>query len=134
MVRQLGSRRCLLTHLDTHVAIWLCSGEIALSTAALAEIESSELAISPIVLLEMQFLQEIGRLNASPEDWLRILTREFGVSVSPTTLYDVVQAARIESWTRDPFDRLIVAQARTAGAKLITRDRKIREHFELVVW
>lgn len=39
-----------------------------------------------------------------------------------------------ESWTRDPFDRLIVANAKAAGAPLITKDERIRKHYRRAIW
>jgi len=47
---------------------------------------------------------------------------------------DVARAALRESWTGDPFDRMIVAQARLREAALITKDRSIREHYSRAVW
>jgi PIN domain nuclease of toxin-antitoxin system len=38
------------------------------------------------------------------------------------------------SWTRDPFDRLVVSQAALADSILITRDRLILEHYPKAVW
>lgn len=87
-----------------------------------------------MVVLELQFLREIGRLTTSPDDFLRILRRDFDVQVCNYPWSDVTRAAVAETWTRDPFDRLIVAHARTVGGSLITRDRKIRKHFVAAVW
>ena len=105
-----------------------------LSRPARKEIESAELRISPIVLFEIQLLGEIGRLNAPPAEWLTILRRDFEVSLCPLPFYEGVGASYSEQWTRDPFDRLIVAQAKLGGGKLITRDRAIRENFDNEVW
>ena len=46
----------------------------------------------------------------------------------------IMQHALELNWTRDPFDRLIVAQAMAAGAALVTADHLIREHFVGAVW
>ena len=82
----------------------------------------------------MQLLEEIGLLAAPPADFLTILRRDFDVSVCPLPCIDMVQSSFAESWTRDPFDRLIVAHAKAAGGKLITRNRQIRQHFPGSVW
>ena len=123
-----------MTYLDTHSALWLCTRDVALSDAALREIESGELRLSPMAILEMQLLQEIGRLNAPPARFVGILKRDFEVTVCSIPFHAVVEAAIGETWTRDPFDRVIVAQARFAKGKLITRDRKILEHFPGALW
>jgi PIN domain nuclease of toxin-antitoxin system len=134
LVGALESRRQSLTYLDTHAALWLCSGETPLSAAALREIEAGELRVAPTVLLEMQMLLEIGRVNVPPKEWLKILRRDFEVTMCSLPFGEVVEASFEESWTRDPFDRLIVAHARTASGRLITKDRRIREHFAGAVW
>lgn len=46
----------------------------------------------------------------------------------------VVDLAEHIAWTRDPFDRLIVAYASLAQASLVTADHLIREHFSAAVW
>jgi PIN domain nuclease of toxin-antitoxin system len=46
----------------------------------------------------------------------------------------VVDQAIAESWTRDPFDRLIVANAKAAAAPLVTRDERIRDNYSRALW
>ena len=84
--------------------------------------------------MEMQFLQEVGRVNAAPAEWLRILQRDFEVAICPIPFYTVIQASSSENWTRDPFDRLIVAQAKAGEGKLITKHRRIHDHFANALW
>ena len=45
----------------------------------------------------------------------------------------IASASRLE-WTRDLFDRLIVAQSSFDGSPLITKDRQIRKHYEAAIW
>jgi len=47
---------------------------------------------------------------------------------------DVVAAARTFAWTREPFDRLIVANAMADGVRLPTADEHILQHFRDAVW
>ena len=123
------------TYLDTHVAVWLYAGRVEeFSPAVLAEVESAELRISPIVLLEIRLLQEIGRIDAGPDDILNVLRRDIGLTVCAIAFPDVVLASFAESWTRDPFDRLIVAHAKAGKGKLISKDRKIRLAFNRALW
>ncbi len=87
-----------------------------------------------MVLFELKMLQEIGRVNPAPNEWLTILQRDFGVVVCPVPFHQVIGASHSETWTRDPFDRIIVAQAKAAGGKLVSKDRRIRDHFPDTVW
>jgi PIN domain nuclease of toxin-antitoxin system len=124
-----------LTYLDTHVAVWLYAGHLeSFSSAVLAEIETAELRISPAVLLEIRFLQEIGRVDSGPDEVLQMLQRDIGLTVCPIPFYEVVRAAFAESWTRDPFDRLIVSQAKAGKGKLVSKDRNIRSAYRRTLW
>ncbi|MEI9963796.1 MAG: type II toxin-antitoxin system VapC family toxin [Caulobacteraceae bacterium] len=124
-----------MIHLDTHVVLWLCQGRLErLSAAAVRVLEREERQVSPIVLLEFEYLFERGRLPAPPDAMLAGLTEALGVEVSEAHLADVVEAARPLSWTRDPFDRLIVANAMADGASLVTADEAIRQHCRFAVW
>jgi PIN domain nuclease of toxin-antitoxin system len=124
-----------LTYLDTHAVVWLYAGELeSFSAAILAEIETADLRISPAVLLEIRLLQEIGRIEIGPDEVLPVLQRDIGLTVCPIPFSEVVRAAYVESWTRDPFDRLIVSQAKAGKGKLISKDRKIRAAYGRAIW
>ena len=121
--------------LDTHVVVWLYAGERHLiPDAAAARIEAEDLYLSPIVPLELQFLREIGRLRAEPCRMLDVLRETIGVQVDSSAFFPVVLQAMELKWTRDPFDRLLVAQALLRQAPLLTRDEKIRKHYTHAVW
>ena len=86
-------------------------------------------------MLELQYLFEIGRVALSSRDMMRKVGHELSVQVCDLLFPLVVEAALDESWTRDPFDRLIVAQAKANGfATLITADKRIREHYASALW
>ena len=116
-------------YLDTHVVVWLGEGAVEkLSPAASEAIESSEVEISPMVLLEVQYLFEIKRIVKAPQTLI-------GLKVSDHPFPAVARAALFETWTRDPFDRMIVAQARADGySGLVTSDEKIRENYSKTIW
>jgi PIN domain nuclease of toxin-antitoxin system len=124
-----------LVHLDTHVLVWLFGGRTdLLSSLAQTLLEEGELFCSPIAALELRYLQETGRLGVSPGLVLSSLSRELGLRVCVAPFFEVVEHAYQETWTRDPFDRLIVAQARLRGARLLSKDRRIREFCESACW
>jgi PIN domain nuclease of toxin-antitoxin system len=82
-----------------------------------------------MVLLEIEYLREIGRIRASREQLLTRLERSLSLNVCDLPFRDVALQAATEAWTRDPFDRMIVAQARLAKAVLITRDTHILSNY-----
>jgi PIN domain nuclease of toxin-antitoxin system len=124
-----------VVHLDTHIVCWLYEGRSELLTAAARNaVEGGRLFVSPIVDLELQLLREIGRIRRGPETVLPALAREVGLELATADYSKVVTVARALGWTRDPFDRLIVAEATLAGAKLVTKDGLIRRHFSAATW
>jgi PIN domain nuclease of toxin-antitoxin system len=129
------SSRARLIHLDTHVVCWLFEGRIELlSSAAARAVERGRLEISPMVVLELQYLREIGRILHGPRRIVAALRRDLGMSVSGLAFERVVGRAQGLAWTRDPFDRLIAAHAAVAGARLVTRDDVIRRRFRGALW
>jgi PIN domain nuclease of toxin-antitoxin system len=124
-----------LTYLDTHVVMWLYDGLVErLSGAAKEAIESGRLIICGMVELELQFLREIGRIRPSPQEVIGALSGSIGLSRSEQVFSRVAVEACRMSWTRDPFDRLIVAEAKLAEGVLVTRDELIRDNFAGAVW
>jgi PIN domain nuclease of toxin-antitoxin system len=113
-------------YLDTHVVIWLYAGETAkLSQTATELINTNELLISPIVLLEMNYLYEIGRVSQPAEAVFSDLSH-LDLKVCEKSFKEVVRQALNCNWTRDPFDRLIVGHASIGGDLLLTKDETIR--------
>jgi PIN domain nuclease of toxin-antitoxin system len=124
-----------IAHLDTHAAIWLYAGETKLfPEAALALLEQGEIFISPAVLLEIKYLQEINKISVSPDTVLNSLAREIGLKICEEDFFSVVQEAMGYTWTRDPFDRIITATAAKARAWLVTKDAGIRGHYKRAFW
>lgn len=124
-----------LTYLDTHVAAWLFAGEVTrLSAAARAAIDADELLVSPAVVLELQYLYETKRVADAADQVVDDLRHRLGVQVCDLPFPDVVRRAMPLSWTRDPFDRLIVAQAALREATLVTKDRTLRKRYRASVW
>jgi PIN domain nuclease of toxin-antitoxin system len=123
-------------YLDTHVVVWLYSGNIKLlSSKALELIESNDvLYISPIVYLELKFLYEIGRIKVSPAEILESLSASIGLSVCDKSFLQVISESISLEWTRDPFDRIIVANAIVNDAILVTKDSRIQANYSKACW
>ena len=123
-----------MVFLDTHVALWLFAEPGRIPRATQEWIDENELFLSPMVRLEMSFLYEIGRLKEDPTAILGILERDLGAQVETAGWIRATEIATHLSWTRDPFDRLIVAHALAYGADLCSRDSAIRDNYSHAVW
>lgn len=124
-----------MIRLDTHVVVWLYTGELErLSPATVAALEQEDLVVSPIVELELTYLHEVGRLTVTGPQVTSDLRARLGLGFSDQTMSAVVAAATPLDWTRDPFDRLIVGDALAASTPLITKDQTIRRHVQLARW
>lgn len=125
----------MIVYLDTHVVVLATSSPRRLPKRALSLVRRADaLKISPATVLELQLLREIGRLNASPAQFIEAVAEALPLSVCERPFAAVANAALALSWTRDPFDRLIVAQAAIAECALVTKDETIRKHFSNARW
>lgn len=118
------------------MVLWLAGRDFdKITPPAQATLRQADLLISPMVPLELQYLFERGKIVLSSRDLLLKLTREAAVQVCGLPFPLVAEAALDEIWTREPFDRLIVAQAKANGfATLITADRLIRTNYPRALW
>jgi len=125
-----------MIYLDTHVPIWLyASVKKKISPAACATIEAAkDLRISPMVLLEIDFLHEVKRISVGSNEIFTYLHHNLGLTICDRAFGDVVANASTQNWTRDPFDRLIVAQAALGNDQLISKDSMIKDHYSEALW
>jgi PIN domain nuclease of toxin-antitoxin system len=121
--------------LDTHCVVFLHAGETGLfGETARHLLDTEDLFICPMVLLELQYLHEIGHIGFDASTIIGDLREDIGLRILDRRWLDVCTKATGLSWTRDPFDRTITAQAFIEGQHLLTRDRTIREHCPLAFW
>ena len=113
--------------LDTHVLIWILHGSRRLSSYPWLE-RYRPWGISPVSLLEIDFLAESGRLVVEREALVGALLRDRRFVVDEPPLLALVQHAADLSWTRDPFDRLIAAHSGYRRMPLCTADASILQH------
>ena len=125
-----------LIYLDTHVVVWLHEeGGTALPAASARLIEETlDVRISPMVRMELQYLYEIDRISEPPLPVLDILESLLGLTICNAPFPAIIREAEEHNWTRDPFDRLIVAQAALYNAPLITKDEVIHKHYPQAFW
>jgi PIN domain nuclease of toxin-antitoxin system len=110
--------------LDTHFLIWL-----VLQSKRLAEFPWIDRyrpwGVSPVSFLEIQFLAEIGRLSVRNPEFVTAVMDDTRFTVDDIPLVTVVRHALRLDWTRDPFDRLLVAHSSARRVALCTLDRRI---------
>jgi PIN domain nuclease of toxin-antitoxin system len=126
----------LISYLDTNIAIFLHAGTIArLSRRALEQIESTDNLISAMVMLELEMLYEKGTIRYPASQILADLNQQIGVSVCQLPMAVIVNSTLQVKWTREPGDRLIVANAIANNeAPLVTSDRRIQQEYANAIW
>lgn len=121
--------------LDTHILVWLYAGlPDPFSERAKRELQNDDLVISPIVLLELQYLYEAKKITKNGDMIFSALQKTTGIRMMEYDWQEVMHAALALTWTRDPFDRIIVAHALHHKAALLTKDRQIRRQYSGAVW
>jgi PIN domain nuclease of toxin-antitoxin system len=123
-----------MTFIDTHVAIWLYADKALVPDEVLVFLDSEDLFLSPMAALEIEYLAEIGRIAVDSRTIIGFLGESISLRLEERHLARALLAARDVKWTRDPFDRIIVAHAESMRANLVTRDGTIREHCHLARW
>jgi len=101
-----------MIYLDTHVVAWLYQGDITRISVPLKTLLSeNEIFISPLVILELTYLYEIKRVTIPSYQVIAHLQEKIDLQVCQQPFIKIIQEATRQIWTRDPFDRIIVAQA-----------------------
>ena len=87
-----------------------------------------------MVILELEYLFEIKRLNINANTLFDTLQEEIDLQACPFNFLQVITSALEQNWTRDPFDRIIVAQASINKSVLVSKDEMIHKHYDKVFW
>ena len=82
----------------------------------------------------LELLKEIGRLRIGGVTIVDDLRSRIGLEVCDLPFPKIIASANAITWTRDPFDRVIVGHAAAAAGSLLTKDRSIRRRFREAVW
>ena len=120
--------------LDTHVVLWWTHDSAKISAAAreLLDDPRHEVLLSAVVAWEIAIKRALRKLEV--RDGLAVELVRGGVSELPIS---VAHAAAVEQLPRhhaDPFDRMLVAQARAEGAVLVSGDESLRPYDVPVYW
>jgi PIN domain nuclease of toxin-antitoxin system len=117
--------------LDTHFLIWILLGADRLGAYPWLD-EHRPWGISPVSMLELQYLGETGRLELDADRLLHALQRDGRFVLDEPPLVALIERALPLTWTRDPFDRLLAAHSLTRRIPLCTVDRELQRHHSLI--
>jgi PIN domain nuclease of toxin-antitoxin system len=119
---------------DTHALLWWLSDDQRLSERARALIAAAETPVmfSAASIWEAEIKVSSGKLVV-PDEWLAALEADRFLEL-PIAARHAREAARLPLLHRDPFDRMLVAQARLERLVVITADPKIADYGADVLW
>ncbi len=124
--------------LDTQAFLWSGSAPERLSPRARRAIEAgrNEVFLSAASVWEIAIKTQIGRLRLARdvETFTRERMAESSLVALPVLLPHAIKVASLPEVHRDPFDRLLVAQAIVEDLHLVTADRRLRDYPVKVVW
>jgi PIN domain nuclease of toxin-antitoxin system len=113
--------------LDTHVVLWWLTDDATLSDEIKTMLDHEpDVYISPATIWEVTIKQAIGKMPA-PAD-LPEQIRDSGFRELPIVARHAMAAGRLPPHHRDPFDRMLVAQAQVEELTLVTRDPEIQKY------
>lgn len=114
--------------LDTHVLLWWLDDPAQLSAAARDAIQdgANMVFVSAATAWEIVIKRELGKLNA-PDNLDEVL-RQCQFTPLVMTVAHALTVQSLPARHRDPFDRMLIAQARAERMTLVTRDPKILEY------
>lgn len=121
--------------LDTHTLIWWFQDATALSGAARAVIQAAPAAIffSPVSTYETEYKIACGKMKPLQASFLDLARGQAFVEL-PISARHADLAARLPSAHKDPWDRVLAAQAICEGMTVVTRDPRIAALGATVLW
>ena len=112
---------------DTHVVLWWLADDPTLSEEVKERLDHDpDVFVSSATIWEVAIKQAAGKLTG-PAD-LPERVRDSGFRELPIAAEHAIVAGRLPPIHRDPFDRMLVAQARCEDLTLVTRDAEIRKY------
>ena len=120
--------------LDTHAALWWLSGDERFGEQAARQLtdETNRVLLSAAVVWEIAIKRSLAKLEA-PEDLVATLLGA-GAQALPVSLDHAAAVERLPPYHRDPFDRMLVAQASIEGAAIVSRDEALQPYGTPLVW
>jgi len=107
--------------LDTHLLLWAVAEPRKLPPGARKRIEEADIFVSAASLWEVSIKAALGKLAADPAELLAEI-EPAGFTLLPITGEHAAAVAKLPAVHADPFDRMLVAQAKTEPLLLLTND------------
>ncbi len=124
--------------LDTMAFLWSVDAQDKLNarTRGILENPEAELFLSPVVSWEIVIKVARGRLTLarSVNETLNLAFGKFGMRAQPITHTHTLALTELPPIHNDPFDRMLVAQARSENQVLVTADEKLKEYPVEILW
>jgi len=120
--------------LDTHVLVWVTHQSVRLGSARQLVADADNRLMSAVSVWELAIKQRLGKLSVGSDvrTWTRRVTRELVLDHLPVTAEHAAAVEHLPDVHRDPFDRLLVAQAVAEGVVLLTADDRLTAYGDVV--
>ena len=114
--------------LDSHILLWWDSdlSKLSITQRAVIEDPANQVYVSPVSAWELGIKSTVGKLKLQGS--VRDLVRRWGFAELPITMAHGERAAELPLLHKDPFDRMLIAQAMTEGMVLVSADSKLAEY------
>jgi PIN domain nuclease of toxin-antitoxin system len=117
--------------LDTHFLLWALSQPSRLPAAARKRINAAEVYVSAASIWEISIKSGVGKLSANPDEVLDAI-EPAGFILLPISGEHAAKVAQLPLLHKDPFDRMLVAQALVEPMLLLTNDEVLRGYGSFV--
>ncbi len=115
--------------LDTHMLLWAAAGTLPRGAEALVADKDNTLYFSPASIWEIGLKKSLGRsdFKVEPEVLWRGLVDSYYLELPITSLHTLAVNG-LPAVHKDPFDRILLAQAKSEGISFLTSDSALREY------
>jgi PIN domain nuclease of toxin-antitoxin system len=123
--------------LDTHTFLWLATTPERVPPPVRETLETAPtVLLASVSAWEIAIKFSLGKLPLpqSPQHWLPTRRRAMDIEATPFEERHALAVAELPDLHRDPFDRALVAVARTDGLTLVSADRKISGYGVELLW
>ncbi len=118
--------------LDTHLYIWWLKDDKQLSRKARTAIINADIVyVSSVSMWEAAIKIHLGKLDADIQELVESIDTE-GFSELPLSTKQVISLAQLPILHRDPFDRMLIAQAISEPLRFLTSDKILKAYNDLV--